>query len=348
MRLSSVKTCRARFQRAGCDLLFSMHKLFALSALACLPLAAQVKITQGKNQIAVEIDGKPYTTFFYGPDVAKPYLYPLRAASGIAVTRSFPMDKVAGESTDHQHQRSMWFAHSSVNGYDFWNNEFSYESNPKVKGTMGHMVVTSIDKLQSGGKTGEIDETSDWKQPDGSVVLTEERKMIFHAGGADRVIDFDFLLTAKLEAKFGDAKDGVFGIRVASGLEEPNPKSPAEPKRTGVMTNAQGLKTEAECWGKRSEWMDYSGVVEGQPVGIAIFDNPANPRYPTYWHARGYGLFANNIFAVHEFTKGKEPDGAMVLQPGDRLHFRYRVVIHPGDAASARIAELFKAYAAKK
>src|SRR5271165_4901326 len=145
-----------------------MHKSLALAALAILPLSAQVKIAQENNRIAVSIDGKPYTTFFYGPDVAKPYLYPLRAPSGVAVTRAFPMDKVAGESTDHQHQRSLWFAHSSVNGYDFWNNEFSYENNPKLKGTMGRIFVTKIDQLKS-GKTGQIDETSEWKQPDGTI-----------------------------------------------------------------------------------------------------------------------------------------------------------------------------------
>src|SRR5579859_7123525 len=106
-----------------CDLLLDMQKLLALALLAGFPLAAQVKVTQGDNQIAVTIDGKPYTTFFYGPEVAKPYLYPLRAPSGVAVTRSFPMDKVAGESTDHPHHRSLWFAHSAVNGFDYWNNE---------------------------------------------------------------------------------------------------------------------------------------------------------------------------------------------------------------------------------
>jgi hypothetical protein len=333
------------FDAGTCDLLIHMPKLLAIGVLAALPLAAQVKITQGNNRIAVEIDGKPYTTFFYGPDVPKPYLYPLRALSGISVTRAFPMDKVAGESTDHTHHRSLWFAHSSVNGLDYWNNEFSYESDPKLKGTLGHIFVTKIDEAESGRKMGKIGETSEWKQPDGVVVLSEDRKMIFHAGGPNRVLDFDFTLTAKQTVKFGDAKDGVFGIRVASGLEEPGPKQPPQPKRTGVMVNAEGLKGEAECWGKRSAWMDYSGVVEGQPVGIAIFDNPANPRYPTYWHARGYGLFANNIFAAHEFTKGKEPDGSMTLQPGEKLHFRYRVVIHAGDPATAHIAELYKEYA---
>src|ERR1700730_10492245 len=175
-----------------------MHKLLALGVLAALPLSAQVKITQGTNQIAVEIDGKPYTTFFYGPDVAKPYLYPLRAPSGIAVTRSFPMAKVEGESTDHPHQRAMWFAHDSVNGFDYWNNEFAYDKDPKqAKVKRGHIFVTKVDKVQGGANTGEIDETSEWKQSDGTVVLNEDRKMVFHAGGPNRVIDFDFTLTAK-------------------------------------------------------------------------------------------------------------------------------------------------------
>lgn len=321
-----------------------MKTPFVWALFAALPLTAQVKITQGTNQITVDLDGKPYTTFYYGPEVPKPYLSPLRAPSGNIVTRGFPMEKIAGESNDHQHHRGLWFAHSSVNGFDYWNNEFSYENNPKVKGTMGHIFVTKIGKAQGGERTGEIDASAQWQQPDGTVVLSENRRMIFHAGGPERVMDFDITLTAKQTVKFGDAKDGVFGIRVASGLEEPAPKQPAEPKRTGVMVNAQGLKTEAECWGKRSEWMDYSGLVNGEQVGIAIFDNPANPRYPTYWHARGYGLFANNIFAVHEFTKGKEPDGSLTLQPGEKLRFQYRVVIHAGDAAAARLDALYKAY----
>ena len=332
-----------------------MHKLLALSVMAVLPLAtqaplsAQVKITQGNNQIAVEIDGKPYTTFFYGSDVPKPYLYPLRAPSGISVTRAFPMDKVEGESTDHPHHRSVWFAHDSVNGFDYWNNEFAYDTDPKqAKVKRGHIFVTKVSKAQGGPKAGEIVEISEWKQSDGVVVLSEDRKMTFHAGGPNRVIDFDLTLTAKNSVTFGDGKDGVFGIRVASGLEEPAAKQPAEPKRTGTMVNAQGLKLEAECWGKRSEWMDYSGIVEGQQVGIAIFDNPGNPRYPTYWHARGYGLFANNIFGVKQFTKGAEPDGSMTLKPGEKLRFRYRVVIHPGDTQSAHLDRLYAEYKSQK
>jgi hypothetical protein len=324
-----------------------MCKLPLLALLATLPLAAQVTITQGTNEISVWIDGAPYTTFYYGPEVAKPYLYPLRAPSGIRVTRGYPMDTQPGESLDHQHQRAVWFAHSGVNGYDYWNNEFSYKGDK-----MGHIFVTSIDKAQGGAKTGEIDATAEWRQPDGKVVLIENRKMIFHAGGPNRVVDFDFTLTAKEQANFEDEKDGVFGIRVASELEEANAPGtrtqPKEPLRTGIMTCADGKQKEAQCWGTRADWMDYSGSVQGEKVGIAILDYPENPGHPTYWHARGYGLFAANIFGRSQFTNKKEPSGAMTLKPGEKMRFRYRVVIHPGTLADAKIADLYKEYAAGK
>jgi hypothetical protein len=320
-----------------------------LLAFAILPLAltAQVKITQGNNQVSVEIDGKPYTTYFYGPEVPKPYLYPLLAPSGVQVTRNFPMAKVDGESTDHPHHRSVWFAHSKVNGYDYWNNEFTY-----TQPNLGHIFITKIDKITSGAKSGEIDNTANWQQPDGKVVLVENRKMIFHAGGPNRVIDFDFTLTAQDTVTFSDEKDGVFGIRLASELEEPNApgtkSQPTVPTRTGVMTCADGKTTEKNCWGTRADWMDYSGTVSGQKVGVAIFDHPENPRHPTYWHARGYGLFAVNIFGRSAFTSKKEPDGSMTLKPGEKIRFRYRVVIHPGTLADAHMDDLYKAYAAGK
>jgi hypothetical protein len=327
-----------------------MCKPAFLALLATLPLAlpvtAQVKITQGDNHIDVSIDGKPYTTYFYGPDVPKPYLYPLRAPSGVSVVRSYPMETVAGESTDHQHHRSVWFAHSKVNGYDYWNNEFSYKGDK-----LGHIFITKISKAEGGAKSGEIDSTANWQQPDGKVVLVEDRKMIFHAGGPNSVVDFDFTLTAQDTVTFEDEKDGVFGLRLASELEEPNAPGtktqPKEPLRTGVLTCAAG-QTEAKCWGTRGNWADFSGTVHGEKVGVAILDYPENPGHPTYWHARGYGLFAANIFGRSAFTSKKEPDGSMTLKPGEKLRFRYRVVIHPGTLADAHMDDLYKAYAAGK
>ena len=98
----------------------------------------------------------------------------------------------------------------------------------------------------------------------------------------------------------------------------------------------------------RSEWVDYFGQVEGEPVGIAILDHPENPRHPTYWHSRAYGLFAANIFGVHDFTNDKAADGSMSLSPGQSIRFQYRVIIHSGDYRTANVARLYQDYAAGK
>ena len=91
--------------------------------LAAVPLGAQVKLTQAPDRISVDIDGKAFTEFFIGSEAPKPYLHPLRTASGVIVTRDFPMEKIAGEATDHPHHRGLWFSHGDVNGIDFWMNE---------------------------------------------------------------------------------------------------------------------------------------------------------------------------------------------------------------------------------
>lgn len=320
---------------------------FVISAilLTALPLAADVAITKGENKISVSIDGKPYTEFFYGPDVMHPYLYPLRSAAGTLVTRHYPMEKVEGESTDHIHHRGLWVAHSSVNGLDFWNSDPSYTTPNR-----GKIVVKQIEKIESGKNSGYIQVTMEWQTLEGKPLMVEKRKMIFYSGKEDasgkpdRVMDLDIMLTPVTPVTFGDNKDGVFAIRLAAGLEEPQKKAPASPARTGVMVSADGCKTEKECWGKRSNWMDDYGEVDGEKVGVAILDHPTNPRHPTYWHTRAYGLFAANIFGTKDFTHDKTQDGAMTVEIGQPLRFRYRVIIHAGDPETAGIATEYKKY----
>ncbi len=323
-----------------------MNRILMLAALS-LPLGAQVKIAQPENgRISIEIDGKPFSDFWVGPETKKPYLSPLRTASGIVVTRAYPMSSdVPGEAHDHPHHRGLWFTHGDVNGYDFWGNEDSQKGAGKGK---GFVVLRKIDKLTSGRKTGSVGASFDWKIPDGQVLLVETRRMDFYSDPQLRTIDFDMTLSPQQKVTFGDTKEGMFAIRLAAPLEEQQPRGIAEPRRTGRMVNAQGKTGEKNVWGKRSEWVDYSGQIGGQPVGIAIFDHPSNPRYPTYWHARAYGLFATNIFGVHDFENDRNRDGSLTIQPGQPLRFRFRVVIHPGDTAAAGIREMYAAYARQK
>jgi hypothetical protein len=314
--------------------------------LAALPLAAQVKIAQqGNEKISVEIDGKPFTDFWIGPSTHKPYLAPLRSATGIVVTRSYPMDpNVPGESHDHPHHRGLWFTHGDVNGYDFWGNEPDQKGAGKGK---GDVVLKKVNKVSGGKSNGVIDAVFEWKA-DGKTLLTETRRMTFYSDPRLRTIDFDATLSPEEKVTFGDTKEGMFAIRLAAPLEGVQPKGIAEPKRTGKLVNAQNKAGEKNVWGKRSEWADFSGEIDGQPVGVSILDHPNNPRHPTYWHARDYGLFATNIFGVHDFENDKSRDGSLTIQPGQPLRFRYRVIIHPGPVNPGQVREMFTAYGAAK
>lgn len=295
---------------------------------------AQVKFTQGKDRIAVEIDGKPYADFFLSADGNKPYVYPLRTASGILVTRHFPMEEFPGETKDHPHQRGMFFSHGEVNGYNFWATEAS-QKNPK----RARMALKRVAEAKGGKKSGSVKAVFDGLDPQGKPIMTETRTITFYSDPKLRIIDYENKIDAIDTLKFGDTKEGTFGIRLATSLNE---------DRTGKMVNAEGKETEKNVWGKRSPWVDYFGQVDSQTVGVAIMDHPSNPRHPTYWHARAYGLFAANIFGVRDFTGDKTQDGSLTLESGRSLRFRYRVVIHPGDVHALNLAAMYKEYSAIK
>ena len=302
--------------------------------VAAASVSAQVKFSPHKqegavNSVAVTIDGKPFTTWEYGAAVAKPYLAPVRSASGKIVTRGFPMEELPGESRDHLHHTGLWFSYDDVNGVKFWENHPSY-----TKPNMGRIVVRSSE-FQDGGGTGTLTATNEWRGPDGKVLLVETRRMVFSSDPKLRTIDFEITLTAAQDLTFGDTKEGAFAIRLAEPFTE---------RKGGRMVDADGRATMAQVWGKRSNWVDYTAEVEGERLGVAMFDHPSNPRHPTYWHARDYGLFGLDPFGRNAFDPD-QPESQWKLPAGQKLRFEWRVVIHPGDAEGGHVAEMYKKYA---
>ena len=306
---------------------------FAIALLLAVPLCAQVKITaQGKDKISVEIDGKPFTDFYIGPQASKPYLHPLRTADGKSVTRGYPMvPDVSGEPHDHPHHKGLWFAHGDVNGYNFWAGDPEVPLDPKFKGR-GNIVLERVSKITSGKSSGSIAATFLWKASTGEVLLAESRTMTFYSDPQFRRFDFEATLSPQEEVTFGDTKEGMFAIRVAPALNN--------------ILDSHNKTTEKNTWGKRSEWVDFSGTIDGATYGITVMDHPSNPRYPAYWHVRDYGLLAVNIFGVHDFENAPSRDASLTIRPGQPLRFRYRVIIHPSDALRAAIPDQFREWAA--
>ncbi len=336
-------------------------------SLICLPLilcalcaviavAQEIKITENKEkkQLDVTVDGQPFTSYVFWDDQKKPILYPLRTSKGTVVTRGFPLEKVAGERTDHPHHISMWFNYGNVNGVDFWNNSGGPGS--EKMGVIKHVATSGI---KNGKGQAQLDVTMDWIMPDGSKVLRQDETMIFRAAKDIRIIDRVITLTAQdKKVVFNDSKEGALGIRVTRQLEEPS-KEPlvftdesGNPTKVPVMNNegvagvylsSEGKVGEKEAWGTRAKWMTLSGNVKGEDVVIAIFDHPKNPTYPTYWHARGYGLFAANPFGAKEFTKGATTLN-FTIEPGQKATFRFRVLIHSGKLTKEQTEALYQQF----
>jgi len=319
-----------------------------LSLCAAVPATAQVKITQEPERIAVEIDGKPFTVIYIAEaNLNRPYLHPLRSASGKIVNRSFPAGQLPGETTDHPHHAGLFYGHGDVNGYNYWAIQNVSTPPSKADATMGRIVLDRVVAVTSGKESGSVDVVFTWLKPDGKPLVTETRRMTFYAHPDLRIIDFDFDFAAVEQVVFRDTKEGTFAMRMATALEEP-PAKPSQsantPVRTGTLLNAQGGEREANVWGKRSEWVDYSGELDGEKVGVVMMDHPGNPRHPTYWHSRGYGLHSINPFGVSDFLNDKTQNGSLTLAPGEHVRFRYRVIVHPG-ASRTRLQELFNQYA---
>lgn len=308
----------------------------------CFALSASepVAFKRSGDHIDVLIGGKLFTTYYFNPSIPKPYFQPLRSAQGTIVTRNFPIgNKVPAQHLKdpslEPHQRPMYFGHGDIDGIDFWGEAaFPKWSDDSV---FGRTVFRTLEEMQGGPQSGNLRADFDLVGPRGRTIAAETQSFTFRGDTQNRIIDCEFVIKANQGAPvtMGDTKEGTFAIRLAKALNSP-------PAR---MVNAKGAHGEKGIWGKRSDWVDYDGVVDGESVGVAVFDSPRSFRHPTYWHARGYGLFAANPFGLREFTNSVNNDGSWTIQERGSITFRYRVLIHHGDYIQARVAEAYQKYA---
>jgi len=301
--------------------------------------AEPVELTRNGSHVDVRIGGRPFTTYYFDPSVAKPYFFPLRSAHGTVVTRGFPMTPdIAGEDHDEPHQRPMYFAHGDINGFDFWGEAAFPKWSDHAASTFGRTVFRTVNQIQSGFGEGSLRATFDLVTP-GGPIAEETQTYRFEGDEQSRIIDCAFAIQATHgPITMGDTKEGTFAIRVVKALDSP----------PGRMVNADGASGEKGIWGKRSDWVDYYGRVADEDVGVAILDHPRNLRAPTYWHARAYGLLAANPFGLKQFTGDRRQDGRYVIPAGGSLTFRYRVFIHHGGAPQAGVAEAYRQFAAQQ
>jgi hypothetical protein len=245
-----------------------------------------------------------------------------------------------------------------VNGLDFWNNstDIAAARAPKM-GTIRHKRVV---EATSGANGGELAVEMEWVTPDGTPLLREDTRFVFRGSGSTRTIERITRLTAlQTRVVFRDNKEGLLGMRVTRALEQPADKpeiftdSSGKATKVAVLDNkgvtgqyqsSEGLKGDA-VWGTRGKWCMLSGQIEDEPVTIAILDHPANPNAPTYWHARGYGLFAANGLGRKVFQADQD-ELVLTLDPGKSITYRHRVVVFSGATTAEAVEREYQSFAA--
>lgn len=308
------------------------------------PQGSGVRVTPNEPQrrVDITIDGAPFTSYIWPTTLKKPVLYPLRAADGTLVSRGYPLEPRQGERVDHPHHAGMWFNYGNVNGYDFWNNSDAIKPEDRVK--MGTIRQDRIISTRSGEKSGVLEVATVWISGKGQDLLEETTRFVFSRHGSTNVIDRVTTLKALDQVVFHDDKEGLLGLRVAHFLESAHEKSGTftdasgrvtkvegadTTGATGVYTTSAGKQGEA-AWGTRGRWCMLAGNNGQKSYTIAVFDHPRNPGYPTYWHARGYGLFAANPLGDSIFDP-KAPPHNLTLEKGQSTTFRYRTAFYQGE-----------------
>jgi len=297
-----------------------------------------------EKKIELRYNEQLITSYCYFDSTEKPILYPIKTLSGVTITRGYPVSPRPGERTDHPHQVGLWLNYESVNGIDFWNNSFAIK--PENKPKYGSIRREKVIRMSTMGDRANLITMSKWISGEGKSLITEETDFTFYKVEDYLVIDRKATLTADQDrVEFKDVKDGLLGLRVARELEMPSqqqdqfidvhgsvtkvPKIDNEGV-TGLYVNKEGLKGDS-VWGKRSAWVCLYGRKNNRIISIAIIDHQKNPGYPTYWHARGYGLFAANPLGQKVFSKGKEELNFTLLK-GEKATFQYSIVISDSDS----------------
>lgn len=308
-----------------------------------------------QNKVEVYFDDDLFTAYIYPEQIMKPVLWPVRTSDGTAITRNFPLEKAPGERTDHPHHVGIWFNYGDVNGIDYWNNSEAIPSEKKNRyGEIRHQEIIS---MNASGNRGELVVKSEWIDTSGGV-LDETTRFTFYNEGKTRIIDREAILTARKDILFEDNKEGMLGIRVAPELEIPSDDKIKMTNEKGLPSNTRKINDRAsgdylssegirghDVWGTRAAWMDLSGHFGNEKVHVVIIDHPQNPGYPTYWHARGYGLYAANPLGQKAMSGGKE-ELHFQLKEGETSTFRYRMIISNDETAGKdlwdQMADKFK------
>ncbi|MEM8711225.1 MAG: PmoA family protein, partial [Planctomycetota bacterium] len=312
----------------------------ALRAASASSPRAEMSSESTDGGAQVLLDGKLFAG--YATDRGQqPSVWPIIGPSGHEMTRSLPLGPARpAEKDDHPHHRSLWFAHGDVNGHDFWHGAKADARYPRIDVVTGPHTL----RLGSADTPSELTLWSEtWSAAENEPLLKASVSLATEMRQRTRILTYVVELTALTDVTFGDTKEGTFAMRL-----RPELRLRGDVAR-GKARGADGTEGR-NLWGKRNLWVTYHGPVqtaEGNEihVGVALFDHPENPRHPTWWHARDYGLVAANPFGVHDFEKKPAGTGDLKLAKDGSMTLRYRIALYTGEPDLEQLKTLWSQWA---
>lgn len=290
------------------------------------PAAGSVAVDlDQEGQADFKINGELFTSYVFEKEgLARPFCYPVYGPEGKIIVREVNLPQKP--DIDHPHHKGLWVAQGAVN-----DNEDNWSEMNDHATTQCQQVAV----LSEGPVFAELIALNDWISGRRGVhrkMLEEHTRIrVYNTPDCGRIMDWTITFVASEGGfHFADTKEaGTLSVRIKESMEERN---------GGTMRNAFGAIGEAENWGKRAQWVDYYGDVEGTQMGITLMDYPDNHGFPTHWHVRSYGLFTANQWGLHDFTGDHGVRGDLTVRDGDYLTFRFRVYIHAGTTDDADVA----------
>jgi len=296
-----------------------MKRLFFATLLIAgliivIPLSA-AKITAVKvgSKINVTIDNKYFTSYIFSEDEKYPFFYPVNGpVSGGSVTSM--------RNAVYPHHTSLFFGCDLVNGGNWWQEGLE----------RGRIISVNAEIVKQGGDTVIITDECIWSRPGAISPVKDTRRITITSPSATvSQIDIEIKMEMLMDVTIRKTNHSLFSARMAADLAVTN---------GGTMINSEGNKSEKDTFGKSSPWIDFYGKRGEAIEGLAIFQHPANPWYPSPWFTRDYGFMSPTPMYWPE--NGTET----VMKKGTILNLRYRVLAHAGDHIKAKIAEEFERY----
>lgn len=274
-----------------------------------------------EQQFGFYVGDKEVTRWHFAPSAPRPYFFPVTGPSGVSLTRMGHPG-----APNHDHHRSLWFAHNDLMGIDFW----SENKPPRIRQSQWYAIEDGDDRATVALELEWLD------GHDPKPVLRQDVFATLRPHDVGWTLELQSTFRADAEGiEFRQNNFGVLGLRVAKSL--------SVVFGGGVITGSDGQVNEANLFGKANRWLDYSGPIklnndseklnrdaDPETEGLSLISHRSNPQSPICWHVRDDGWISPSL----------SRKASLLVAPESPVTCRYLLFVHSGTCSPATVNRL--------